>query len=72
MEGVSGMCLSAVLKAWLKTLNTWGHKLVQGLLILFYFFPLTYSHSSRGCEIHQIKGYFSTVTQSLLDHFGRS
>lgn len=40
MEGVSGMCLSAVLKAWLKTLNTWGHKLVQGLLILFYIFSI--------------------------------
>lgn len=37
MEGVSGMCLSAGLKAWLKTLNTWGHKLVQGFLILFFF-----------------------------------
>lgn len=42
MVGVSSMCFSAILKTWLKTLNSWDHEVMQGLLtIIFFFHELT-------------------------------
>lgn len=74
LEGVSDMWLSLVLEAWLKPLYTWGTnwcRVYWLFIVMIMIIIIISSCSLQGCQIHQIKGYFSMITQCLLDHFGR-